>query len=234
MKIFLFTLFLLFFYSCSELQIDQNQKPVLISEQDLSDAFSKPVDVAHDTIPIAEEPKFLAAWDHIKNQEWTNLVLDTLDFHGHEMMLKTPKDILNFTTSKFNTPISRKQFYVALISCMAKYESGFKPEEKYTENFRGQDGQFIISRGLLQISGSSGRAYGCDIPKDHFAVLHDPKINLECGMRILNRWLDRDGSISLLGGSTESPKWLGGARYWAVLRQPKVEKIKSCTLNLTK
>ena len=48
---------------------------------------------------------------------------------------------------------------------MARYESGFKPEATYKENFKDSQGRFIISRGLYQLSVESAnqKAYGCGV-----------------------------------------------------------------------
>ena len=104
------------------------------------------------------------------------------------------------------------EFYAQLLSVMVRRESGFKPEEEYKEDFKGQDGEYIISRGLLQISQESANSYGCGIKEP--SMLHNAKINLTCGVKILSRWVERDQLVMGLKG-----KNLGCGRYWSVCRQ---------------
>jgi len=98
---------------------------------------------------------------------------------------------------------------------MAKPESNFKPQSFYQEKFKDAKGRRVISRGLLQISHESANQprYSCDIKQPHY--LHDPKINLRCGVKIMSKWVKTDGVISQPRWSTE-PK--GGSRYWSTLR----------------
>lgn len=174
--------------------------------------------------------KYVAAWDSVKNQTWTDTTLVALEKFGKDLILITPKDISSFTKSKFDTPEKRKQFYVSLISCMSKYESSFDTLSYYTEKFPDNTGARVVSRGLLQISGESAIGYSCEVPKNNYMILHDPKINLECGVRILNRWIKKDLVLSSYVGE----RWIGGARYWAVLRNPVLSKVQRCISNLEK
>lgn len=126
----------------------------------------------------------------------------------------------------------RGQFWVALFSAMAKPESNFKPQSFYQEKFKDARGRRVISRGLLQISHESANQprYSCDIKQPHY--LHDPKINLSCGVKIMSKWVKTDGVIS-------QPRWSndpkGGARYWSTLRpqRGKVQEIANFTRQLS-
>ena len=119
------------------------------------------------------------------------------------------------------------------MSTIAKFESNFKPETFHQEKFKDRFGNYIISRGLLQLSVESGRGYGCIIPQE--LDLHEPQVNLECGVKILNRWVGRDEVISdRITLENGKRRWLGGARYWAVLRlADRLEKIKNLNKNQT-
>lgn len=156
----------------------------------------------------AEKPVYTALWS---KQEWTDFTLDALDKYGQDLLKAEPTDAIKYCP-KFKS-VDRKQFYLALISQLAKFESGFNPNETYTESFDDAKGSPVVSRGLLQISIESGKGYGCEIP---MAVsLQDPKTNLECGVKILNRWIPKDGVIQ--GG--QSGAWKGAARYWSPFRK---------------
>lgn len=135
-----------------------------------------------------------------------------------------PADIGYFCPSYPNlNRLDRGRFWVGLLSAMAKPESNFKPEASYTERFHDSQGKRVVSRGLLQISIESAnqKRYDCDIP--YASKLHDPKINLHCGVKILAKWVHTDGVIAKTRGtngqltpSLRQPK--GGARYWSTLR----------------
>ncbi len=136
----------------------------------------------------------------------------------------------------------KESFFVSLISIMSKYESSFRPETIFRECKKDKciygkcvqtkygfcmpgskfDEGIAVSRGLLQISIESAKGYDCPVndPKE----LNDPKVNIDCGARILGRWVGRDKRISGNGPGD----WKGGARYWSVLRstsssQPKIQ-----------
>ncbi|NCN95588.1 MAG: lytic transglycosylase domain-containing protein [Bdellovibrionales bacterium] len=167
--------------------------------------------------------------------DWNNQNEDFLDWNfyayeairdlGAPLTSKNPNDILEFCPSYNSLDDSgRKMFWISLIAAMARFESGFNPETRYTEAFRDALGQFIISRGLLQLSIESARGYGCELRAAE--DLHDPQINLECTVRILTRWVDRDGVITGKVGVS----WRGGARYWSVLRKAStLSSIRSKT-----
>lgn len=113
--------------------------------------------------------------------------------------------------------------WVHLLAAMAKYESGFDPKKEYRENFTGRDGKRIISTGLFQISLSSGNGYGCGFKTQ--ADLKDPFQNIRCAVKILTKWVPKDGVVAA-GGSNSTAK--GGARYWSVLRTSgKLKEVKN-------
>lgn len=126
--------------------------------------------------------------------------------------------------------LSAKECLIQTISIMAKYESGFKPQEQYKEAFKDAKGNYVVSRGLLQISIESAnqKAYACNI-KDA-KELHDPKINLECAVKIAVYWINKDAVF--FGDRTDSDKnkkiYLGLGRYNSVARSSSKssEKIK--------
>ena len=129
-----------------------------------------------------------------------------------------PADIARFCPGYASQPEgARVQFWVGLLSAIAKPESNFKPETKYRESFVGADGQLVISRGLLQLSIESvnQKKYSCNIQEAE--DLHDPAINLQCGVRILNAWVKDDNVIATYG--SDAPR--GGGRYWSTLRESK-------------
>lgn len=170
----------------------------------------KPVAPPSDTVDVIR-----ARWE-AKNRDgaaWSQYVYDQIPVLAPNLLNKTAADIRTFCPNYSNLSTGdKKNFWVYLLSAMSELESGQDPTETYTENFKDAKGNYVISSGLLQISIESGNAYGCGFANQSQTL--DPEKNLACGLRILNRWIGNDGVITGKSGST----WLGGARYWSVLR----------------
>ena len=127
-----------------------------------------------------------------------------------------PTDIERFCPGYAGADVAgRRQFWVGLLSAVARPESNFKPETKYEESFADAQGHRVVSRGLLQISIESAnqRKYGCGIARAE--DLHDPATNLACGVKILDAWVQSDRAIANYGAG--APR--GGGRYWSTLRE---------------
>jgi len=109
-----------------------------------------------------------------------------------------------------------------LITAVAKRESNHKPALEYKESFKNSKGEYIISTGLLQISLESSKGYNCGMTSQ--ADLKDPYKNIACGVKIFERWLERDKVLSKKVGS----QWTGAiARYHSVGRDslPKTKEV---------
>lgn len=218
MKILITALLLLTACTTQQVKTPEVEKPPVAEEK----APEAPAEVVTEVRIFADWPKI----------EWSEMTLKAIYELGGGMANATVKDADKYCP-KFNSLKEEQKVavLVTLISAMARYESGFKPENSYKENFKDAKGNYVISRGLLQISQESANSYGCGITKAE--MLHDPETNLRCAVRILNRWIPKDGYI----GSTVSGKNLGGARYWSVLRnssgsqakiQAKVKALEAC------
>jgi hypothetical protein len=172
-----------------------------------------------------EEPKKAiqakAAWDNIpEGKMYTIYTMESLWKYGGDLLAVTnvsDSEIYCALLPKM-TKDQRLSFWVALISCMAERESNFKTQTSYKEGFDDSKGDAVISRGLMQLSLESvnQKAYGGNVKRAE--DLHDPKINLECAVKILNYWIPKDGFIG-------TAKY-GGARYWATLRDHSDSKPK--------
>lgn len=172
-----------------------------------------------------------AAWSE-KNLDgsWTRMTEQAVA--KSPLVKLVPADVQSFCPLYASLPQQqRSKFWVALFSAMAKPESNFKPQSFYQEKFKDAQGRRVISRGLLQISHESANQprYACDIKQPH--SLHDPKVNLSCGVKIMSKWVQTDGVISQQRWSKD-PK--GGARYWSTLRpqRGKVQSIANFTRQL--
>lgn len=161
--------------------------------------------VVSSTSTSVETGELKAAWP---NKEWTKILSEELDNYGSSLLTSYPEGACG----------NRKQFYVMLISEMARYESSFNPKSDYEENFEDSKGNPQISRGLLQLSfdDAKNNGRGCDFKK--IDDLYDVRLNLRCGVRILSRWVANDNVVA--AGSTRADA-KGGARYWSVLRTGK-------------
>lgn len=149
-----------------------------------------------------------------KNVVWSNYLREIIPERGPDLLRVVPSDHSDFMKGDFSklSTEERIEFWVLLFSAMAQRESNFNTSLTYQENFRDRHGEYIISRGLLQLSIESSLGYGC--PLNSANDLHDPFKNLECSVMIMNRWVQRDERIAgRVGG-----EWRGGARYWSVLR----------------
>lgn len=150
------------------------------------------------------------------SKAWSDYVYRQIDTLGPNLTDVIPADYTLFCPKyKKLSDSQRKQYWTFMLSAMARFESNFNTNAKYTEAFNDSSGKKVISRGLLQISIESGNAYGCGFKTAQ--DLHNPYKNLSCGIRILNRWVGRDKRIA---GKT-SGTWKGGARYWSVLRSTR-------------
>lgn len=152
------------------------------------------------------------------------LLAEIADFavieHGDEMVASTPKDAEQWCKGYGKMDkFQRRRFYASLFGALAKFESNYRDTEKYTEDFSDAKGKPVISRGQLQISQESANSYGCGITNPE--MLHDPEVNLRCGVRIASKWVVKDGVIQ--GGGPKA--WKGFARYWSPFRKP--ERIAS-------
>lgn len=123
-----------------------------------------------------------------------------------------PRDIGDFCPEYTSMDrLARINFWVQVLAGMARHESSFKPETQHAEDFKDQYGRQVISRGLLQMSiGSVESPCGLRVAEQ----LHDPFTNLTCGVKLLMRYVRRDNVIA----DKDKDHYLGGARYWAVLR----------------
>lgn len=145
---------------------------------------------ASDTV----EPRLTLAWG-TSHPDWDNALYAALG--------RLPVGTVQMPCKR----ISQIHCAAQLLSVIAKYESSFKPETKYNETGHLAG---VVSRGLLQISKDSANGYGCNITDSQ--QLHDPKVNLECGVKILARWSQRTGTM-IDGTSTG-----GCGKYWSVCR----------------
>jgi hypothetical protein len=147
------------------------------------------------------------------NKELDSMAKKAIITHGTVILSKLPTDYVNWCPKfKDYSTVEKLDYWSAAISVMSKYESNFRTGLTYKEPFTDQTGKNVISRGLLQVSIESCRGYGMKL--NNAEELHQPEKNLECGVRIINRWLERDSRYI----GKENQSWRGSSRYWSVLK----------------
>jgi hypothetical protein len=163
---------------------------------------------------VAAPPSAPMAWDvRVEGRQWTAVTQAAIDRLAPQILDILPADIDAFCPGyRTAGPAGRRLFYTALLSELARYESNFEPSTRMQESFSDSRGQRVISRGLLQLSQESANGYGCAITVPD--QLYDPTTNIECAVRILGRWVERDQLIAGFSGGA----WRGASRYWSPLR----------------
>lgn len=134
------------------------------------------------------------------------------EINSSGLILAKPQDAKEFFKNGLN-----ENSWLSLVRAMIEHESGFDPKLEYKENFKNSKGEFVISTGLLQLSYESAAGYGFKVTTEQ---LKDPATNIKIGVAILAKWILKDGVIA--GGASK-----GASRYWSVLREPKIAKVKN-------
>jgi hypothetical protein len=180
-------------------------------------------------VTTANSPDYGAWADKSPNGAWTRAAESAVDRSTLPRLV--PSDIALYCPRYVTGDQSdRVRFWAALLSAMARPESGFDPAVQFVEpNITDAKGRHVVSRGLLQISIESANQprYRCGIQRAK--DLHRPGKNLACATKILNYWVAGDDSIGVRDGEN-----LGGARYWSALRREKdVTQIQAYTRQLS-
>lgn len=129
----------------------------------------------------------VARWDHLPNGPvWTDATLKALETHGAVLPTTIPDDIHQWCPSYAeNSEDQRAQFWVGLISSLAKWESTWNPQAV------GGNGRWF---GLVQIAPATARGYGCEATSAE--ELKNGKANLSCAIRIWANTVPRDGVVA--------------------------------------
>lgn len=138
-------------------------------------------------------PVFTAAadWDGSgEGQAWSVAAMRAIDAAPRDLRDVLPADIAEWCPGYLNNPPHlRAAFWVGAVSALVRYESTFN------ERAVGGGGAWI---GLLQITPSTARLYGCDATTSE--ALKDGEANLACGIRIMAQTVARDGVVTAGGG----------------------------------
>jgi hypothetical protein len=137
-------------------------------------------DPVPDALPVMQ-------WDHRPEaDEWTEATLAALQTEGAELLSEIPGDIgvwcPGYVTADHT---ERAAFWAGLLSALARFESTWNPQAV------GGGGQWF---GLVQISPSTARLYGCDA--DSGSELQNGSANLQCAVQIASETVTRDGVVA--------------------------------------
>ncbi|MDX2235699.1 MAG: transglycosylase SLT domain-containing protein [Hyphomonadaceae bacterium] len=166
------------------------------------------------------------SWDvRLEGETWTATTHAAIDVLAPQLLTTLPADIDAFCPGyRTAAPANRRAFYVALLSELARYESNFDPAARVQETFTDASGQRVVSRGLLRLSPDAANGAGCAITNPQ--QLHDPTANIQCAVRILNRWVTQD---QLIAGYSAGA-WRGASRTWTSLRaREKLADLQAAT-----
>lgn len=178
----------------------------------------KPGDEPKVDTSVPEKPTIPLPWDgqHKDSAKWTAYLLEQVEKSKLPGLPVTDGETF-FSGYNELSRYGRVVFWMNVISKMAKFESSYKPECRYVENFKDNSGKKVVSRGLLQLSIESANSYpGVDL-KDA-AHLHDPYVNLHTTVRIMERLVSKHGRIA---GKGTDGAWKGVAAYWSCMRSTK-------------
>lgn len=169
------------------------------------------------TTPPPTTPAVSLPWDgkHADSAKWTAHLINEIELSS--LTSQAPPDLVELCPKYASLNTGKKvEVWANLVAKMAQRESNFKPETQYQESFKDASGQYVVSRGLLQLSQESANGYGCGITKA--TMLHDSFVNLSCGVKIIDRWVGRDKMAMGRISNDTSSRNVGCGRYWAVCR----------------
>jgi hypothetical protein len=167
-------------------------------------------------------------WEEVNpKRAWTSYAADFIHQNKETFFEESISDIGEFCPGFVGASDEKKvAFWIHLLNSLSKRESAFDPMVSNDESNFGSGDLTVISRGLLQTSLASSRAYrstGCMVRDDK--DLHNPQTSITCGLAIFKRWLDTDGCISC---KNSEGKHRGIARYWSPLRERYQVPCKIC------
>jgi hypothetical protein len=136
-------------------------------------------------------------WDgHASAKVWTVSALEAVAAQDSKLASKVPADIEAWCPGYDSASTDeRRAFWVAVLSGVAKYESGYNAKA-------AGGGRYY---GLMQISPKTAAAYRCEARSA--AALKDGSANLDCAIKIIARQVGRDGMVTGNGNRGVDRDW---------------------------
>lgn len=161
------------------------------------------------------------SWEPIRagSKAWSAFVFELISTDAQALLEAQDFDLFcpRYSRLNWNQKINAAGM---LVSAMARYESNYNPVTRFQETDQGTDaitGQPVWSEGLMQLSYQDMLGYSfCEFDwnadrnlavNDPQKTILDPYRNLDCGIRILARQVQRRGLIAI-----------GSGAYWAVIK----------------
>jgi hypothetical protein len=164
-------------------------------------------------------------WDAIVEQALPAEMLST----------KVPRDVRRFCPKFYEmSEVDKRAFWAYFFQALAGAEAGLKPTSRvrHTEPevavTDSVTGRAVRSEGLLQLTYEDEKRYGCDFDwsadkqlkaNDPSKTILQPKNNLECGVKILDKQIIEKHKALLSGSGYWSTLRPGGGSYRVFAKQ---------------
>jgi hypothetical protein len=164
-------------------------------------------------------------WDAIVEQALPQEMLST----------QVPRDVRRFCPKFYEmSEVDKRAFWAYFFQALAGAEAGLKPTSRvrHTEPevavTDSVTGRAVRSEGLLQLTYEDEKRYGCDFDwaadkqlkaNDPAKTILQPKNNLECGVKILDKQIIEQHKRLLSGSGYWSTLRPGGASYRVFAKQ---------------
>ena len=210
------------------LEAEQARKAALVEAKAKADEAKRTAaaESSVNKIPPDSQDEVKGVWESNRSdgKTWTIYAIRALEKYGEPMLEANPGDAKTFCPNFDRLDrAGRMNFYVNFIAAISYEESSWNPKDLYTEKFNNSKGEKVVSRGLMALSKESAGLYHCDINEEN--DLYDPRLNLECSVRIISRWITKDQYIAYnVGEHDEAKNWRGAARYFHTLWRDQAKK----------
>lgn len=170
---------------------------------------TKPEESEKPVSGIPEKTNLPWAGKHKDSSLWTEKLKQEVIKRG--LVKLSPIDIMSFCPGYAKQGEQGKLVaWMHLFAIMAKFESNYNPKTFFME----PPPLGYHSIGLFQLSYEDQAAYPeCSLSKSE-KNLEDGVHNIKCAVIILAKLVKQNNRIA----GKVSGKWMGGARYWSVLR----------------
>lgn len=159
---------------------------------------------------------------HPEREPWSDALIAAIEDHFADLEAGNPEGFLAGYDALDHE--GRLRYWGELFVAISFYESWTKERGDWDPLCDYKEGASVnnnVSRGLLQISTEDADEYpGLPIDRwDKFSGLHNPIVNLHCGVFIFAKLVNQDGAISeCVTDGTGRVHWQGAARYWSTIR----------------
>jgi hypothetical protein len=172
--------------------------------------------------------------DDIYDWKYYQISKDTIQSHYYDLSYTQPLDIDQYCPNyKELDREKRIMFWIAFLKELSTVESSNKPNTIYQEKFTDNEGFYVYSIGLFQLSLESSKGnYKCDV--NTYEELQNPTKNIQCTIRIFDKLIQEDNYIRDYRLIAQKQEWRGLSRYWGSIRnRKKINKIKYELSNLS-